>query len=85
MTKYGDGLGAEVVKAVRAGKISEPFSTEDVIRLAKEKGWNPSPNYINVILGNSSNLTHSPTYKKYFLRVGTGRYVLSELGKRAAL
>lgn len=81
MKKFGDGLNIEFVRAAKAGRIHEPFSTEDVAKFAEENGWNPSPRYIDVMLANGSSLTHSLTYKKYFLSIGNGQYVLSELAK----
>jgi hypothetical protein len=78
MAKYGRGLNREIVAAVNAGSISEPFSVEDVIKLIKIKNWKPGPtdNHVNVTLANGASDTHSPTYKKYFLCVGYGQYKL---------
>lgn len=85
MAKHGDGLAIEFVRAVRAGLVREPFTTEDVKVFAQSQGWNPSSNYVNVLLSNSSSLTHSLTYKKYFSAIGDGNYILSELGKEIIL
>lgn len=71
MRKFGEGLNIEFIKAVKAGAIAEPFSREDVEKFAQEKGWNPSPRYIGVMLANGSSLTHSLTYKKYFTSIGS--------------
>jgi hypothetical protein len=78
MAKYGRGLNREVVAAVNAGLITEPFSTKDIRKLIKLKKWKPEPteNYINVTLANGTSENHSPTYKKYFLSVGDGQYKL---------
>lgn len=82
MRKYGDGLNIEFVRAVKKGQISEPFSRYDVERFALQQGWTPSPRYINVMLANGSSLTHSLTYKKYFVSLGYGKYQLSDLAKQ---
>ena len=83
MAKYGAGFSIEFARAVKQGMIQEPFGLEDVRRFAEMKGWNPSENYLNVVLPNGSSDRHSPTYKKYFSSLGNGMYVLSELGKQA--
>ena len=82
MKKYGDGLNIEFVRAVKTGQISEPFTKDDVAHFAAQKGWNPSPRYINVVLSNGSSLSHSPTYKKYFTALGDGKYHLSALAQQ---
>ena len=82
MRKYGDELNVEFARAVKEGQIPEPFTKNDVAHFASYKGWNPSSRYINVLLPNSSSLTHSSTYKKYFVALGDGLYQLSELAKR---
>lgn len=76
MPKYGRGLNREIVAAVNAGIILEPFSTKDVRKLIKEKNWKPEPseNHINVTLANGASDNHSITYKKYFHSVGDGQY-----------
>lgn len=81
MSKYGDGLNIEFVRAVKNGQISEPFTKADVERFAVSKGWHPSPRYINVLLANGSSPTHSLTYKKYFEAMGNGEYRLSALAR----
>lgn len=81
MAKYGRGLNNEFVEAVKRGEIGEPFSTEDVRSFAKSKGWNPSENYIAVLLPNGSSETHSNTYRKLFVAIGGGKYILSEKAK----
>ena len=79
MSKFGDGLNIEFIRAVKAGVIAEPFCVHDVMLFAKNKGWNPSVQYINVVLSNGASQTHSPNNKKYFVRVGRGKYALSDL------
>jgi hypothetical protein len=76
MAKYGRGLNREIVAAVNAGLITEPFSTKDIRKLIKQKNWTPEPteNHINVTLANATSAEHSLTYKKYFLPVGDGQY-----------
>src|SRR5687768_5197525 len=80
MAKHGDqGLGYEIVKAVLNGGITEPITFEKVKKYCKRKGMLASENHMRVILSNASENKHSPTYKKYFERVGRGKYnVLSE-------
>lgn len=85
MSKFGDGLGIELVRAIKSGRISEPFTRNDVEKFVEEQGWTPSGNYVAVILANSSSPTHSLTYKKYFTSLGNGQYVLSELGKNLTI
>jgi len=43
MPKYGRGLNRELVSAINAGEIKEPFSTKDVRKLIALKKWDPSP------------------------------------------
>ena len=76
MPKYGRGLNREIVAAVNAGMLLEPFSIKDVRKLVKAKNWKPEPseNHINVTLANGASDSHSITYKKYFLSVGDGQY-----------
>lgn len=78
MAKYGRGLNREVVAAINAGFISEPFSVRDVRRLIAAKSWKPSPTeqYIVVTLANGASMNHSFTYKKYFRAMGDGLYQL---------
>jgi hypothetical protein len=80
MAKYGRGLNPEIVSAVNARVITEPFSTKDVRKLIKLKNWKPEPseNYINVTLANGASEKHSISYRKYFLSVGDGHYKLRE-------
>ncbi len=80
MPKYGRGLNRELVGAVNAGEIKEPFSTKDVRKLIALRKWDPSPTeaYIIVALSNASSEEHSPTYKKYFIALGDGRYRLRD-------
>ncbi|MCK1997495.1 EVE domain-containing protein [Psychrobacillus psychrodurans] len=77
MAKHGDsGLGFEIVKAVINGDIIEPITFEKVKSYCKRKGIQASESHLKVILPNASENTHSPTYKKYFERVGRGEYVV---------
>jgi len=76
MTKHGEGLSYEIVKAVNNGEITEPITTKKVRDFCKKKGLNPSENQMNVVLSNATENTHSPTYKKYFERVAVGEYVI---------
>jgi len=76
MAKYGRGLNREIVAAVNAGIIAEPFSTKDIRNLVRINNWKPEPteNHINVTLANAASTKHSLTYKKYFQSVGDGQY-----------
>ncbi|MEW6616778.1 MAG: hypothetical protein AB1401_15095 [Thermodesulfobacteriota bacterium] len=78
MAKYGRGLNREIVAAVNAGLITEPFSIKDIRELIKVKKWQPEPteNHINVTLANGASDNHSITYKKYFISLGDGQYKL---------
>ncbi|MDO9230677.1 MAG: hypothetical protein Q7U03_14070 [Syntrophales bacterium] len=78
MPKYGRGLNREVVAAVNAGLIAEPFAVREVRGLIVRKGWKPEPpeEYVVVALANGASNNHSPTYKKYFLSAGGGLYEL---------
>lgn len=81
MPKYGRGLNIEFVCAVKEGYIKEPFNTEDVRVFAKIKGWNPSEKYVSVLLPNGASKLHSHTYRKLFVSVGNGMYILSDIAK----
>lgn len=74
MAKHGEGLGYEIVKAVNNGEIKEPITFKKVKDFCKSKGLNPSESHMRVILSNSTENTHSPTYAKYFVRVAKGEY-----------
>jgi len=74
MAKHGDGLGHEIVKAVINGEIIEPITFSKVKEFCDKSGIQASENHMRVILSNASENTHSPTYKKYFERVGKGEY-----------
>lgn len=77
MAKHGErGLGYEIVQAVIRGEIAEPITVNKVKQYCKRNGINASENHMRVILSNASDNTHSPTYKKYFERVGRGEYVV---------
>lgn len=80
MAKHGEGLGYEIVKAVHNGEIEEPITFHKVKSFCSQKGLNVSDNHMRSILSNSTENTHSPTYKKYFIRlgsVGSGRYTIA--------
>ncbi|WP_340392868.1 HNH endonuclease signature motif containing protein [Paenibacillus sp. FSL E2-0190] len=74
MAKHGDGLGIEIVKAVINGEIIEPITFQKVKEFCDKKGIQASQNHMRVILSNATENTHSPTYKRYFERVGRGKY-----------
>lgn len=76
MAKHGDGLGYEIVKAVINGDISEPITFEKVKLFCKKNDIDATENHMRVILSNATENTHSPTYKKYFHRVGRGEYAV---------
>lgn len=78
MAKHGEGLGAEIVKAVNNGEIIEPITINKVKEYCQKVGLNPSKQHMSVILSNATENDHSPTYKKYFERVGRGEYVVSK-------
>lgn len=84
MAKHGDsGLGSEIVKAVNNGEIREPITFDKVKRFCKQNEIGASENHMRVILSNASQNTHSPTYKKYFERVGRGEYMVLPKYKKA--
>lgn len=74
MTKYGRGLGREVVGAVNCGELPEVFDVAVVREFAGQRGWNPPDSYLRVVLGNAAPNDHSPGYAKYFERVDEGHY-----------
>lgn len=77
MTKYGEGLAKEIVKAVNNGEIQEPLTKKEVEKLCEKNNFQYSRNMLNVILPNSEiDATHSPTFKKYFKKICTGQYVI---------
>ncbi|WP_430789132.1 HNH endonuclease [Virgibacillus flavescens] len=77
MAKYGDsGLGYEIVRAVNNGYMVEPITHEKVRLFCEKNKIDVSESHMRVILTNASENTHSPTYKKYFKRVGRGEYVV---------
>ena len=80
MPKYGRGLKRELVAAVNAGIIKEPFSILDIEELISIKNWNPPPtsSYVNITLSNAASEEHSSTYKKYFIALGGGNYKLRD-------
>lgn len=71
MAKHGDeGLGYEIVKAVVKGDIIEPITFKKIKDYCNTYGIHASENYMRVTLSNATDNTHSPTYKKYFERIG---------------
>ncbi len=77
MAKHGNGgLGFEIVNAVISGEITEPITFDKVKSYCKRKGIQASENHMRVILSNATENTHSPTYKRYFERVGRGEYIV---------
>ena len=78
MPKFGRGLNRELVAAVNRCEIEEPLTTRDVALFAERRGWKVRPSHLQVTLQNASNEAHSPTYKKYFLAVGRGRFRLRD-------
>jgi hypothetical protein len=78
MGKFGRGLGKEFAWAILNGEVSKVFSTAELKKFVENKGWNPSEKYVNVLLPNSSSLTHSKTYPPYFKSIGNGKYVLAD-------
>jgi hypothetical protein len=78
MSKYGEGLGIEVVNAIKSGELKEPITTKSIRELCEIRAWKPSDKFINVLLANSSAEKHSLTYKKYFERVSKGEYCLAK-------
>ncbi|WP_274482686.1 HNH endonuclease [Paenibacillus polymyxa] len=74
MAMHGDGLGYEIVKAVINGEIIEPITFQKVKGFCNRNGILASENHMKVILSNATENTHSPTYKRYFERVGKGEY-----------
>ena len=78
MGKCGKGLGKEFALAVIHKEVPEIFNTEELRRFIEKRGWNPSENYVNVLLANSASSTHSKTYPQYFKSIGNGEYMLSD-------
>lgn len=77
MAKHGDkGLGNEIVKAVINGDIIEPITFKKVKHFCTKNNINASEKHMSVILSNASKNNHSPTYKRYFERVGRGKYIV---------
>jgi hypothetical protein len=73
-SKYGRGLGREVIAAVNSGELREPFDTRDLWALIARRGWDAPANSVNVFLHNSSN--DYATNGKYFVHVGRGKFKL---------
>lgn len=78
MSKYGEGLGKEIVKGVKNGELDEPLTTAKIKHFCIKKGWNPSEHYLNVFLANTSSDKHSPTYVKYIDKTNTGEYIVAK-------
>lgn len=76
MAKHGEGLGYEIVKAVNNGEIIEPITYKKVRTFCESNGLNYTQKHMRVILPNSTDNNHSPTYKKYFERVSEGEYIV---------
>jgi hypothetical protein len=76
MAKYSEGLGYEIIKAVNNGEIIEPITSKKVKEFCEKNGLNPTKSHLFVILSNSTENTHSPTYAKYFERIAKGKYIL---------
>lgn len=74
--KYGRGLGNEIIDAINKGKLIEPIDVKAVRSYMNSNGWFPPETYLNVFLANSSSLAHSMEFKKLFVRVEEGKYVL---------
>ena len=82
MPKYGRyGLAREFVAAVKAGKIKQPFDTQDVRNFVIANKWPLNEHYVGVLLPNGSSETHSRNYKKYFKadEKTKGKYWLSDV------
>ena len=78
MSKYGKGLGKEIVEGVKKGEIKEPLTIKKIKEFCEMKGWKPSEKYINVFLANTSTDNHSPTYVKYIEKNSSGEYVVAK-------
>lgn len=76
--KYGRGLAREIVAAVNLGLIHEPFTVEDERRLIAMNGWPVPDTMIYPILEGGASDSHSPTHKKYFVRVSPGQFRLRD-------
>lgn len=70
-----------IALAVKEGMIPPQFRVKDVMDYGKKIGLTYKESYYRVVLANGSAETHSPTYKKYFKRLGAGLYELSDKGK----
>lgn len=68
------GLSNEIVKAVVNGEIIEPITFIKIKNYCNKKEIAATVNQMRVILSNGSENTHSPNYKKYFKKVGYGKY-----------
>ena len=77
-SRYGEGLGKEIIKAINNGELIEPISTQMIKQFCKSKGWDVPDNYTNVYLANSSSEHHSKNFKKCFYNVGENQYVLRD-------
>lgn len=70
------GLSNEIVKAVVNGEIIEPITFDKIKKYCDEKRIAANENHMRVILSNGSENTHSLNYKKYFQKVGRGKYFI---------
>jgi len=76
ISKYGRGLGNEIIDAIYKGKLIEPIDAKSVKAYMNSNGWYPPDNYLHVFLANSSSPDHSNNFKKLFIRVEEGKYIL---------
>ncbi len=77
MPKYGNGLNKEIFEAVIKGEIPNQFTREDIREFINFKSWDVAENTISVSLSNGAALEHSPSYKKYFVALGNGKYKIN--------
>lgn len=74
MSKYGEGLAREIIKAVNRGDIIEPITYKKIEQFCSNNGLAATENQMRVILSNGTENKHSPTYTKYFERTRRGEY-----------
>lgn len=76
--RYGCGLGREIFEAAKAGFLSQPFDVKACRDYTRTRGWDIPETFMRVFLPNSAVCsTHSPTYRKYFIRVNKGQYKIN--------
>lgn len=78
MSKYGEGLGKEIIKGVNKRELDEPLTTAKIKSFCSKKGWNPPDNYLNAFLANASSEKHSLTYVKCIVKNGNGEYFIAQ-------